>query len=237
MKVLNLLLLALVVTTSLSSCKKIKGTGELVTENRTLTGYTGIEMSMDGTLNVTPGPDYSLKIEAQENLMPYIEVYASGGYMIVRQKPNITFSDHLPITITATAPVVSGVFVSGSGVINVLGNWAGSSLETGISGSGNISIQSLDAGFMKAGISGSGNIKAESGYVSIDELFISGSGNIDFRSVVADSCSATISGSGNIYTQVIKQLDATIAGSGNIYYLGQPAINVSISGSGKVIKM
>lgn len=237
MRIIKFALLALVVAVSLSSCKKIKGKGELVTESRSVTGYSGIELNMEGTVNFTPGTDYTLAVEAQENLLPYIETFVDGGHLVIRQKPGTTFGDHEPITVTVTAPNASGCWISGSGNINVLGQWTGTAVEAGISGSGNIYIQDVDVTNLKVRISGSGNLEAVSGYADNEDLGISGSGNIDLSEVIADYTDATISGSGNIYIQVITQLDATISGSGSIYYLGQPAVNVNISGSGKVIKL
>jgi hypothetical protein len=237
MRIVKFLLLAFAVAIAFSSCKKIKGKGDLVVETRTVTGYSGLELSMECKVIFTPGQDYSLKVEAQDNLMPYIETFAEGGHLVIRQKPNINFSNNLPITITVTAPESAGFWISGSGNIHVQGTWVGGSVETDISGSGNVFVQDLDVASYRVRISGSGNVECGTGYADSEDLNISGSGNIDLRNVIAERTTAIISGSGNIYTQVTIQLDATISGSGSIFYLGQPSVNVQISGSGKVQKL
>ena len=73
MKTIKFVLAALLITTIFSSCQKINGKGDTISESRTITGYTGIELSMGATVYYTEGDTYSLEIMAQENLMGYIE--------------------------------------------------------------------------------------------------------------------------------------------------------------------
>jgi len=236
-KSMILLAITLMGLIGLSSCEKINGKGEVVTEYRTVTGFAGIDLAIDGKVYYTQGPDYSLMVEAQENLMRYIQTFVDDGRLVIREKPGMSLGKHEPIIFRITAPSVSGIWISGSGNFYVLNTWTGENLEAGISGSGKISITSLDTRSIQVRISGSGDLTVSGGFADSEHLQISGSGNVDLRQVISIYTSATISGSGDIYTQVSDLLDATIAGSGSIYYLGQPVIKAHISGSGKVVKL
>jgi hypothetical protein len=237
MRTLKFIMLGLVVTAFFTSCQKIKGKGDLVTETRTVSGYNSVSLSMDASVYVTNGTEYTLEVMAQENLLPYIQTKLEHDRLVIKIKNTVSLGHHEPIKILITAPGMTDLDVSGSGLIDVQNDWLGTTLETHISGSGKISLSHVQCGTLKAKISGSGDIEAESGQVSAEDLNISGSGNIEFRYVVASDVNADISGSGNIYTQATTLLDATISGSGNIYYLGNPQINAHISGSGNIMKI
>ena len=234
---MKFIMLALLVPALFTSCQKINGKGEVVTEARTVSGYSSVGLSMDATVYLTNGNEYSLEVIAQENLLPYIQTKIENDRLIIMVKHNTVLGNHEPIQVRITAPGITGLDVSGSGLINVQNEWLGSTLETNISGSGRISLGQVQCGMLKANISGSGDIEAESGQAGSEDLTISGSGNIELRNVVASEVDANISGSGNVYTQATTLLDATISGSGNIYYLGNPQINAHVSGSGNIMKI
>ena len=237
MKTIRLTLLALLVTTAFTSCQKINGKGEIISTSRNIDGYSGIELAFDATVYYTQGANYSLEIEAQENIVGYIETIVKGNDLVLREQHGIVLGKHDPIRIHITAPDISSLAVSGSGIISVNGNWNGNILSTVISGSGTIAVSSLKCDKISSDISGSGNIEINGGSCNNEDFSISGSGSIDMRMVECATTYADISGSGDIYANVQKLLDAEIAGSGNIYYYGTPAINTRISGSGNIQRL
>lgn len=237
MKTRTFILALLVVPILFTSCQKINGKGDVVTVNRTVTDYSSIDLSMDGDVYYTVGTDYSLSIQAQENISDNIETYVSGSRLIIKVKNGVVLGSHDPIKFLITAPSVNALNISGSGNINVTNTMDENSVSVNISGSGNVTINDLVAQSFSGIISGSGNIDVITGAVTNETLTISGSGDIDMRYVVAKNVDATISGSGSIYVYAVDQLDATISGSGNVNYYGTPVINTHISGSGNLVHL
>jgi hypothetical protein len=237
MKTIKFALFALLIAASFTSCRKINGKGEVVRISRSVSGYTGVGLSMDAMVYYTQGNVYSLEIEAQENLVGYIETIVSGNNLIIREQHGVFLGKHDPIRIYITAPDIVSLDISGSGTINVNENWTGNYLSATISGSGTISIDTLGCNRFVSEISGSGSIEAGNGLCNYEDFTISGSGSIDMRMVDCDTTYAEISGSGDIYANIVKLLDAMISGSGNIYYYGTPAINTHISGSGNIQRL
>jgi hypothetical protein len=234
MKTIRFFLTLMLVPFIFSSCQKISGKGDTVSENRTILGYSSIGLSMSADVYFTSGPAYELVVTAQENLLPYVETYVSGSQLVIRVKKGVVLGPHHPVQIQITAPGVTSLSVGGSGDIHVMNNWAGMNLETTVSGSGNIAIQTLEAGTFTGTISGSGNIEASGGTAGREDLNISGSGKIGLQGVSSGTTESHISGSGDIYTNVSDLLNATISGSGSVYYSGSPVMNIHISGSGTV---
>lgn len=222
---------------SFTSCEKIKGKGETITETRTVTGYSGIGLTIFATVYFTNGPDYSLEIHGQQNVLERIITRVEGNTLVIKLRDGVHLGVHDPIRIFITAPEVHHMDISGSGDIFVDNLWAGDDLSADISGSGNIQVSELDAVRFNATISGSGNIKAMTGLAGQEYLRISGSGNMELSGVQAEEVWTHTSGSGDMYVQATLLLDVSISGSGNIYYLGNPVINTHISGSGNIRRL
>jgi len=220
---------------SLSSCEKVTGKGDIVSQLRNLSGYTGIQLTIDGTVFFSSDTINYFEIRAQQNIIDVMQTYIEGGDLVIRFKPGIHVGKHEPIQIFVAAPTINLLNISGSGDIFVTNPWSSYYMETNISGSGSISMDELTANEFHATISGSGNIQATTGQTNYEYLNIGGSGSIDLLGVESDTCWADISGSGDITVLVNKLLDVTISGSGDVKYQGSPVIISHISGSGSII--
>jgi hypothetical protein len=237
MKPFHLIFSLVLLGLAAASCSKINGEGDTVTEERTVTGFREISMSMDATVNYTQDTAYSLVLKGQQNILDKIETKVQNGRLTIRYEDHAVIGKHDPIVVEVSAPDVNSLDISGSGQINMFGLWEVYSANLNISGSGDINLAAVNVHDIDCTISGSGNIDVAWGIASYATLNISGSGNIDMLYVEADTAYATISGSGNIMVNVNKYLDATISGSGNIKYSGTPVVDTHISGSGSVIHL
>jgi putative autotransporter adhesin-like protein len=192
---------------------RIIGSGNVITENRDVSGFNSIDLQGSGNVNVTFGPAESVTVEADDNIVPLIETTVSNGKLIIRNKPNVNINVSNPIRINVTMKSISGIMMSGSGNINV-SDLVGKDLMVALFGSGDITVN------------------GEANTVNIQ---LPGSGNILCKELKADSVTVTLNGSGNITVYASESLDASIHGSGTINYAGNPAqINKSILGSGSI---
>lgn len=217
-----------------TSCKKVVGTGPIVTETRTITDFNSISLEMDATVNITQGNEFKVDVLAQSNILDNIQTTINGTTLHVKHKNNIYIKSD-PITINITMPSISNLDVSGSGSLNVINALITSTLDVEVSGSGNIKIPTLNVTNMNSQITGSGEIKINSGTATNVVSEISGSGKLDMIYVISKSVTTETSGSGTTKVYAENTLDVEISGSGNVYYKGYPTINKSISGSGKLI--
>lgn len=234
MKKLLILLLLVPLILPLSSCKKVKGKGDVVTETRNITGFTGISLAVESQLRFIPDTIFRVELTAQENVLEVIESYVDGGVLVIKLEHNTVLGKHDEIQILVHAPGVNLLDISGSGNITQTGNWISQSIRTSISGSGNLVMGYIEADEFSIYISGSGSASAAGGAAGTVTLNISGSGGMDVLGVTADTVYANISGSGSMQLTAGKLLDATISGSGNILYDGNPVVTTHISGSGTV---
>ena len=210
----------------------IEGNGISRTETRNAEGFNQISSSGDFTVTVMPGNFYSVEITAESNLLPYISTNVDGKTLKIRTTGIHSLRQTEPIEIFITTPVLNGLTLSGSGLIET-GSFLSSDFDVSVSGSGDIkAIISSDK--VRANISGSGTIYMEGDALNTN-FVISGSGKIKSYNLLQDQCQAVISGSGDMYVNASQFIDARISGSGRVYFVNHPIVHTSISGSGDVV--
>jgi len=218
-----------------SSCKKVIGEGDLQTETRNITDFSGVSASIGGKIYYKIDPVYKVEITAQRNILDVIQTTRSNGHLVLKVKDGVRIKSNEEIIVNISAPTADYFHVSGTGDLMVTGNINAADLDMSISGTGDLTVAAVSiTSKMKATISGTGNINVLAGSAKNEELRISGSGKLLLEAVAAENAEATISGSGDIKINVSQTLDATISGSGSVYYRGNPLISTSISGSGRV---
>ncbi len=236
-----------------TGCRKfpfIEGNGNVVKEIRPSVSFNRIDNRGEFNVYYIPDTIFRVEIEAESNLIPHIRTTINGNVLEIDSRENL--NSNYAMKVTVYSPVLAGVDLSGSGLINVH-NAASGTFDVILSGSGSI-YGDVNTGLFTSKLSGSGEIDfsmiadnakviiSGSGNISLTgqciagEYKISGSGNIKSFNLPLTNCNAKISGSGNIYTTVSDILDVKISGSGNLYYIGNPIINSNITGSGSVIK-
>eukprot|EP00825_Cyclidium_porcatum_P021491 TRINITY_DN23954_c0_g1_i1.p2 TRINITY_DN23954_c0_g1~~TRINITY_DN23954_c0_g1_i1.p2 ORF type:complete len:163 (-),score=11.44 TRINITY_DN23954_c0_g1_i1:97-585(-) len=95
----------------------IEGNGISRTETRDAEGFNQISSSGDFTVTVMPGNFYSVEIIAESNLLPYISTNVDGKTLKIRTIGIHSLRQTEPIEIFITTPVLNGLTLSGSGLI------------------------------------------------------------------------------------------------------------------------
>ena len=211
----SLLLVALIA----SGCgfQIVSGSGKIATETRAVSGFTSVTLAGIGDVYVSQGEAQPVRIEADDNLIPYFETVVEGSTLKIglkNQYIGINLRPTRPIKFYVSLPKIEAITLAGSG------NIFGGTLKTEA-----ISISLL----------GSGNISADSLTATALDLHLSGSGNIRLAAVSAGQVTASIGGSGDINMDALsaQKISAKISGSGNFILSGKAADqSVDILGSG-----
>jgi len=229
------MLAAAAVLFTTSSCKKVVGEGQVQTETRNITGFSGVSASIGGKIYYKIDPAYKVEITAQPNILDVIETSTINGHLLVKIRNGVRVKSNEDIIVNISAPTADYLHVSGTGDLTVTGSIIAANMDIGISGTGNITVPSVTVtNKINANISGSGDIIVQTGVAKDEDLRISGSGKLFLDGVAAEKATTTISGSGDMQVNLSQTLNATISGSGSVYYRGHPLITTNISGSGKV---
>lgn len=218
--------------------KSIKGDGQLKKETRAVSDFSSISSRGSIEVKITKGHSDNIEVEADENLLPYIETNVENGKLVIQTKKNINIKSASKMVVYVSMTVIKSLQVSGSGNIEATGTFTGDETsEISVSGSGNIHLSSVSFKDASFAISGSGNITAKGGSANDLSVSVRGSGNVYVNDISAENVEVKISGSGNAKVTSEKSLSANISGSGNVFYKGN-AKNISskVNGSGKLIK-
>jgi hypothetical protein len=236
--------IALALAVSLSACAAIDlqfetltGSGKIVTEERTVSGFDQVVLAGLGDLTITQGERESLTITADDNLMDYIQSTVDGrtlmlGIDVDDLSDVITTYNPTRLEYDLVVKDLSSLNLAGSG------NASMETLDTDeliltVAGSGNITIDDLTADRVETNLPGSGNITL-SGSVPDQMVTIAGSGNYIAPNLKSASTNVFIGGSGNVTVWASDELDINIAGSGQVDYYGSPTVSQQILGSGEV---
>lgn len=201
----------------LFSCgqRHLSGSGEVVTDNRTLSAFSAIENAGSTDIEIYPASSPRVEVSGYENLVRAFETEVRNGALHLHFKDGFDIRNS-NIQVRVYSPGVTRIEHAGSGDIMVHPGAKTLVREADLAGSGNITINQSDAPDLVLSISGSGGINA--------------------RSAHAASVAAEITGSGEIETYASAKLQATITGSGQVHCWGSPRISKEITGSGDVVQ-
>lgn len=191
----------------------IKGSGDVITEERDVGSFKRIESSGAADIYVTVGEKLSVKVTFDDNLIDLIETEVRGKTLKIGSREN--YRSRHACKIEITVPELERVYLRGSG---------------------DVLVERLDAEIFEFKLSGSGSLVAE-GSTDELELRLSGSGDIDTRDLIAQEAFVSISGSGDIRVCAEESFDGSVSGSGDIAIYGNPPdFSKSVSGSGSIRK-
>ncbi|MEO8568469.1 MAG: head GIN domain-containing protein [Ginsengibacter sp.] len=217
----------------------IKGNGQMKKETREAGNYTALASQGSMDVTIAYGNSNSIVVEADENLLPYIETSVENGKLTIKSKKGVNLKSSSKMLVHVSMTKINSLQQSGSGNIDGSGAFTSDGkTDIGVSGSGNLKLDFDSFKDLDLSVSGSGNVDLKSGNTNNLSVKVSGSGNIDCSTVSSKDVDAKISGSGNIKVYASNSIDAKISGSGNVFYKGG-AQNISskVAGSGKVMKM
>lgn len=218
----------------LSINKTVEGNANIKTEQRNVSGFTGISVAGPFQVMVQQGNTFSVSVETDENLMQYIEIKREGSSLEIRERDGFNLRGTRGLKVTVQLPEVNGLSIAGSGVIEAQSSIKNTDqLEFNIAGSGKINA-TIDAPEIKVEIAGSGTANL-SGQTRKMKVSIGGSGDCLAEDLKSEDCTINIAGSGAAKVFASTSLDVSIGGSGDVYYGGSPTIvRKSVAGSGKI---
>lgn len=216
--------------------EKVTGSGNITTESRDLGNFKGVRLMGPMDVLIKKAESNSVELEAEDNILTYIETYVEDGRLTIKYKDNVNINSKKDVTITVGTPVLEEASVLGSGNIESEGTFSTEEkVKVQITGSGNIKLQ-LDAPSVKANITGSGDMEL-SGRTKDVDCSTTGSGTIKATELLAENAVAQTAGSGDIRVYGSLKIHARITGSGDISYKGGGTVSSKITGSGSVHKV
>jgi hypothetical protein len=185
----------------------VKGSGTSKTEQRNVTGFRAIEASGAVNLEVDAQKDFSVTVEADDNLLQYIKTEVSGDTLKIYSEGKISPTTKFNVKISM--PALDGLDVSGASDAKIM-NVKADSLELKASGASDVIING-EAKELKANASGASEINAEN--------------------LRAENADVDASGASSATVSATNELNVEASGASKISYTGDPN-NVKQNSSG-----
>ena len=205
----------------------------IVTEQRDVSGFTGIDMSTFGKMVISQGDSESLTIKGSDNIVPLVKTSVKDGVLTISTDKNIVFtginSDNV-LTFTITVKDLTDLTLSGAADVS-MDALSTKDLTMVMSGAGQIKLGDLTSESLNINLSGVGNVEA-AGEVTTAKIDISGAGGVKAPDLKIQTAEITISGIGGAEVWVTDELTGNISGGGNVSYYGDPQTNTTTTGVG-----
>lgn len=216
--------------------KRVRGNGNITTEQRSLSGFDGVESYGSFDVFISTASEPSVKIEVDENLQSLIETSVEGNKLQIRTKKGYNLRPSRDVRIFVSGPLFGTIATHGSGnIISENSINSNNTVNLRIAGSGSIEVE-LNAQSLSAEIAGSGSLKI-AGTAKEFKSAIYGSGDIKAGKLETEKSQVEIAGSGSVEVFANNKLDVKVMGSGDVRHRGGASVSSQIAGSGSVIKI
>lgn len=192
----------------------IRGSGNIQTETRSVSGFSRVTLDGVGTLTITQSGTESLSITADDNILPDIDSSITGDTLHLGPKPGVSISNITRLDYRLTVKNLSAITASGAANVDASGI-ATTSLTVNLTGAGGMTI---------------------AGQADSQDVELSGAGSYKARDFATKTATVRVSGAGSATVAVSDHLDALVSGAGSITYYGNPNVTQQITGAGSVKK-
>jgi hypothetical protein len=200
--------------TACNNITGIRGSGTPKTETRNVSGFKEIKANGAINLEVSFKPEYSLTIEADDNLLEYINTDVNGGTLVIESRGQ-KINPKSKINVTITMPELVNLEINGA--------------STG-------SVAGVKADKLHLSISGASKLKID-GEVRELKATAAGASSIDAEGLKTENANVDASGASNITVNASGDLSANASGASSVKYIGEPkSLKQNSSGASSVKK-
>jgi hypothetical protein len=197
--------------TNITNITQIQGSGMIISSDRAVSDFSSIQINLGADLALSQGGSESMTIQADDNLMQYLETRVENGRLIVSTPSNTSITPSQPIRLSVRFTTLTEIEILGS----------------------SISAAALDLDALAIRFSGSGSTRL-SGRADEQTIQIRGQATINNFDLASRQVSVDISGNGVIEVSAADTLNIVVAGMGILRYNGSPTITQNISGTADI---
>ncbi|HEY0434049.1 MAG TPA: head GIN domain-containing protein [Chitinophagaceae bacterium] len=237
----QIILLGVASMVLLSSCrqifaKRIRGTGNVTTQTRTVGQFNSVDVSGSIDVYVKQDSTTGVRVEADDNLQQYITVLVDGDVLRIKTEEgyNINSSRKIKVYVSGTG----FKRFEASGACNYYSDGrisTPSNVDLDLSGSCDATME-FDAPQISAGVSGACSVTLKG---KTKELKIDGSGSTNVRcfDLIAENVDLDLSGAGDAQVYASGKITGEISGSADVSYKGGGQTDIHTSGASSVKKV
>ena len=237
----NILIISLLTSFLLTGCitvfdkTKIKGSGTVTMEQRTVSSFDRVAVYGAFTVYLSQGDTESVSVEIDDNLQQYVSVRNEGSKLVLDNIENVNLVKTTKNNVYITLKNIELFDVSGVCTVKTSGSLNCDYLGFKVSGVANGDLE-MYCNKLNVNISGVANIELRGETTELD-VNQSGVGNLNASNLNAAKATVANSGVGSVSVYATQELSLTNSGIGSITYSGDAEIKtLNSSGIGKIKK-
>jgi len=215
--------------------ERVKGSGHVITENRTASGFNNVDIS--GAIDVYVKQDSvsSVKVEADDNILEYIQVHSDGSTLEIYTENNIRLKPTNKIKVYISNPQYKEIQVSGASTIRCENEiTSADAIDIGLSGASDGRLE-LNAPKISVHLTGASNTSIK-GKTKDFEGSASGASEIRGFDLLSENADVDASGASHIEIFASVKIDGQASGASSVNYKGNAQSSVEKSGASSVNK-
>lgn len=177
----------------------VRGSGNVVTETRDLSGFDSVEAGGVFQIEITSGKDFRVEVEADDNLLPLIRTEVDGDRLVISTEKRISSKNGLKVRVFM--PVVNAIETSGAANVTAA-DLKGSSITLSASGASKI---------------------AAAGQADEITVELSGASKLNASELKVTNATIDSSGASSADVNVSGDLVSDLSGASRVAYSGSPA--------------
>ena len=228
---------ACVVSTGLG--KTVRGSGQITSETRPVSGFDQIDICCGMQLMLTQGETESLEVVADDNLLPEIVTEVRAGTLVIHYRDSNGSTQYLPsqpVRVQVGALQINKLVVSGGGGLEA-GPLQADRLAMDLSGGSRARMDTITADNLNVVVSGGGNLSLQDAQLTALDLDLSGGSAASVDMLQAERLKLDSSGGGEIsIAGSAPRQDVSLSG-GSSYQAGDlesDSVTIQMSGGGEV---
>jgi len=218
------------------SARRERGSGHITSQTRNVSGFNSIDVSGAIDIYVKQDSTTSVKVEADDNLLQYIEVYTDNSTLVIRTDRGVRIRPSNKIKVYISNPVYRGFEVSGASSINSESLiTSAETLHVGLNGASEGKME-FNAPRIAVELSGASNLTIR-GKTKDFEGGASGASEIRCFDLLTENSDIELSGASGAEIYASVKLAGNVSGASQIKYKGNATTSISSSGASGVNKV
>jgi hypothetical protein len=227
----NIFCVILTIILSIPAISQIKGNGNIVKQKRDITAFSKINVKNGWDLVLSQGEEYSLKIEAEENLIDIVVTEIENGVLNIYSNINILKSKRRRLHLSFRE--LNSIEASGSSDIFAKTPIQSNIFKLDLKGSSDVDKLSFQGKKIIGNFKGSSDVIINFISSADIEIVASGSSDITLTNIDAEKCNLKLSGSSDaILNGKVTNLEIHASGNVDIESYNLKAINGKLNLSG-----
>lgn len=202
-----------------------------------ITDFDKVQVDGPYRVTLTTGRSSSARAEGSTEALDHVSIDVQSGTLRVRRNRSAwgvrPSGGTGPVTVTLTTRDLRNAAVVGSGSLDV-DRAKGLRVDLSVSGSGRLTVGSIEADNLVVGLLGGGRI-ALAGRTKQLKATVQGSGDLAASGLTADDAQIASDTAGNVAVGVARTAKVTSTGAGDVEIVGTPVCTVQSKGSGQVV--